>query len=433
MVEAGGFVYAGGKQTGSAIELLVEREVEQSYLTRLWNQGSNQAGKNGNFNNLMNKVSQYFTLIILIVAFVSLVYWLVNDPQCALFAFASVLIIACPCALAMTIPFTYGSTLRQFGRSGFYLKNSNVVEKLLKTTTVVFDKTGTLTIIRSAEVNFFGPELSSEKKSAVKSLAFQSTHPVSRIISENLTDVPVYDVEQFVEIPALGISGIVRGIDIKLGSRYFVTGKESTDDLVQTQVWLSVGGKTPGYFQIGNKYREGLTELTADLEKSFDLHLISGDNESERQNLLSFFHKESSLNFNQSPGDKLQYVKNLQAEGKNVLMIGDGLNDAGALAESNVGVIIADDVHNFLPACDVILSADQFGKLNRFIQFTRFSRTIVYLSFIISFIYNLVGLSFAVQGNLSPIIAAILMPLSSVSVIAFATFSVAWAARKSNL
>jgi Cu+-exporting ATPase len=126
-------------------------------------------------------------------------------------------------------------------------------------------------------------------------------------------------------------------------------------------------------------------------------------------------------------------VKNLQQNGDDALMIGDGLNDAGALNESKVGVVIADNIYNFTPACDAILQADKFASLHRFIQFAKTSMRVVWLSFLISFLYNIVGISFAVQGNLSPIIAAILMPLSSVTVVAFATFSINIMVKKKKL
>ena len=157
--------------------------------------------------------------------------------------------------------------------------------------------------------------------------------------------------------------------------------------------------------------------------------MLTGDNEAERLNLVHYFGDEKRLHFNQSPTDKLEYVRNLQRAGRKVLMIGDGLNDAGALNESNVGIVIADNVFNFSPACDAILDSKRFANLDKYIGFTRQSMKIVYAGFGISFLYNLVGLSFAVQGNLSPIVAAILMPISSVSVVVFASFSVSLRAK----
>jgi Cu+-exporting ATPase len=125
----------------------------------------------------------------------------------------------------------------------------------------------------------------------------------------------------------------------------------------------------------------------------------------------------------------MAFVKKLKKEGKKVLMVGDGLNDAGALMQSDVGLTIADDIYSFSPACDGIIESSKFSMIDRFINYTQTSLNIVKISFVISFLYNVVGIYFAVQGTLSPLIAAILMPLSSISVVAFATFMVNYTSR----
>jgi Cu+-exporting ATPase len=227
----------------------------------------------------------------------------------------------------------------------------------------------------------------------------------------------------------MGLSGKINDVRINLGSKYFVTGSKTDDENMKTEVWVFINDSVTGYFQFENEYRKGLKELIGKLERNYELHLLTGDNEAEKPNLINYFGKSRSLHFNQSPTDKLEYIRNLQKQGKNVLMIGDGLNDAGALNESNVGIVIADNVFNFSPACDAILDSKHFDRLDKYIGFTRQSMKIVYSGFGISFLYNLVGLSFAVQGNLSPIVAAILMPVSSVSVVVFASFSVSLRAK----
>lgn len=419
----GDFVFAGGRQIGSAIELLVQKEVEQSYLTQLWNQDQS-SDETTPMSGIINKVSQYFTLVIISVALLAAIYWNFTDPGKALFAFTSVLIIACPCALALTIPFTFGSTMRQFGRRGFYLKNTDVIERLHKIKTVVFDKTGTITHTQSSKIEFIGEKLTEEQLRMIKSLVFHSTHPLSKTIYNFISEEGKYEVTDYKEITSLGITGMVNGKKVNLGSKYFVTGSQQKQNDLKTQVWVFMEDKVLGYFQFENNYRKGLTETINNLSKNYELHLISGDNEAEKENLEQLFPSSSTLNFNQSPTDKLQYIKNLQKNGEATLMIGDGLNDAGALNESKVGVVIADNIYNFTPACDAILQAGKFASLHRFIQFTHTSMKVVWISFVISFLYNVIGISFAVQGNLSPIIAAILMPASSVSVVAFATFSI---------
>ena len=147
---------------------------------------------------------------------------------------------------------------------------------------------------------------------------------------------------------------------------------------------------------------------------------------------LHFSPSKDHLHFNQSPKDKLEYIRNLKASGKRVLMIGDGLNDAGALRESDCGISIADDIYHFSPACDAILESKQFKHLPGFLSFSRIGMRIVFISVVLSFLYNVVGLSFAITGNLLPEVSAILMPLSSVSIVAFVTVSVSLSARFST-
>jgi ATPase, P-type (transporting), HAD superfamily, subfamily IC len=426
--KVGDFVFAGGRQIGNAIELTIEKEVQQSYLTQLWNQAKSESDQD-KLVPIINRVSQYFTIIVVLIALGAGAFWYLNNPETAVFAFTSVLIIACPCALALTVPFTFGSTMRQFGRRGFYLKTTAVIEHLQKIDTVVFDKTGTITNAQSAGIRFVGKELNDEQKLMIKSLVFHSAHPHSKTLYNFLDGDKLMDVTDFQEIPAMGLSGKVNGIKINVGSKYFVTGSRTEDENFRSEVWVYLDNSVAGHFQLENEYREGLQGLIHELEKNYELHLLTGDNEAERTNLIRYFGDDSRLHFNQTPTDKLEYVRQLQKQGKKVLMIGDGLNDAGALNESNVGIVIADNVFNFSPACDAILDSKQFAGLDKYIDFTKQSMSIVYAGFGISFLYNLIGLSFAVQGNLSPIVAAILMPISSVSVVVFASFSVSLKAK----
>jgi P-type Cu+ transporter len=415
-------IYAGGRQIGSSIEVEVIKNVEQSYLTQLWNQ-DNKDKNNIRLNTIINSVSEYFTIIILLIAFASAIYWIFNDPSQALFAFTSVLIIACPCALALTVPFTFGSTMRQFGQRGFYIKNTDVIEKLRNINTIIFDKTGTITINSTMKTQFIGNELNDEQLSIIKSLASNSSHPLSATVKDSIGTNDTFLVKDYQEYPSLGISGIVNDKRVNMGSCKFVTGKDDPSPS-STNVYVFIENSVLGYFKIENSYRSGLKTVINRLQKHYKLILLSGDNDAEKKNLKPLFGAESNLKFNQSPEDKMRFVEERKKHGEKVLMIGDGLNDAGALMESDIGLTIADDIYSFSPACDGIIESSKFSQLPDLINFSRTSILIVIISFIISFIYNFIGLYFAVQGNLSPIIAAILMPLSSVSVVAFATFSI---------
>ena len=174
----GEFIYAGGRQTGGAITVKVEKTVKQSHLTQLWNQEEEKSNAAKSFVNLTDRLSVAFTIVILVLAMLGFSWWIWKDSlETALKVFTSVLIVACPCALSMSLPFTLGTAMRIFGKKGIYLKNTTVIEKLVKIDTIVFDKTGTITKPDANKIEFVGDKLTGDDIAAVYSLARQSTHP----------------------------------------------------------------------------------------------------------------------------------------------------------------------------------------------------------------------------------------------------------------
>jgi Cu+-exporting ATPase len=188
-----------------------------------------------------------------------------------------------------------------------------------------------------------------------------------------------------------------------------------------------------GAFVLSHCLRPETERLLRQLGEHYELALLSGDNESERERFSNVFPPAAKLQFDQSPLDKLEFIRTLQKAGRTVMMVGDGLNDAGALKQSDVGVAVVERIGAFSPASDVILEASQVPCLLRIISFARNSIRIVRISFGVSALYNLVGISVAAAGILTPVICAVLMPLSSVSVVLFACWATRWAARKWEL
>jgi Cu+-exporting ATPase len=170
--------------------------------------------------------------------------------------------------------------------------------------------------------------------------------------------------------------------------------------------------------------------LIRELGQDYELSLLSGDNEKERAHFTKIFDADSRLHFHQRPLDKLDYIHGRQRAGRTVMMVGDGLNDAGALQQSDVGVAVVERVGAFSPASDIILSAPMVSGLDTVLHFSKSAVRIVKLSFLLSSFYNVIGLSIAASGLLSPVVCAILMPVSSISVVAFACGATAWAGRK---
>lgn len=430
----GDLIYAGGRQVGGAIEVETIKEVSQSYLTRLWNSKTFDKEDESKIDAFVNVVSKYFTFIVLSIAGLAALYWFPINKDLAFNAFTAVLIIACPCALALSTPFTLGSSMRIFGRNKLYLKSTHIIEKLSKITSIVLDKTGTITETKNSKVTFIGDSLNDYENSLVKSLVRNSSHPLSKNIFNIFNGKDTFEIENYTEIPGKGISANIDGNKIQIGSQMYVTEKPNrAENNITTKVFLSVNDKIKGFFSIGNSYRPKLKEVIASLKNDYTLTILSGDTDGEKKQLLNYFDENTEMHFRQTPFDKLKYIERLQSKNKQVLMIGDGLNDAGALKKSNVGISVAEDINNFSPACDGILDANSFDKLNTFIKFSKTSKNIIILSFIISFFYNIIGLSFAVQGTLSPVISAILMPLSSISVVVFATLTTNIIAKRRGL
>lgn len=417
---SGELVYAGGRQLGGAIELEVVKELSQSYLTKLWNNDTFNKSGESFFTRFSNTTSKYFTIVVLVIAFSSAAYWMTVDIKTAVHVFTSVLIVACPCALALSTPFTLGNAMRILGRNKLYLKNSHVIEDIAKVNHIVFDKTGTITQTGKADVIYQGRVLTELEKQMIKSLTRNSTHPLSKKIFDSIENKTILPVTNFEEKLGKGISGVVYGHTIKIGSSEFV-GVNKDNENLQTKIHISIDDFYVGKFIFSNSYRDKIDEVIKNLKAKYSVSLLSGDNEGERLNLEKFFGKNSDLNFNQSPEDKLSFIKNLQQKGKKVLMLGDGLNDAGALSQSNVGIAVTDDISSFSPACDAIMKGDELQKIPKFIQYSKDSVKVIKMSFVISFFYNVIGTTIALQGLLSPLIAAILMPLSSISVVLFAT------------
>ena len=438
---SGDFIYAGGRQLGGAIELDVLKEVSESYLTQLWRESGPHERSGMDLTSISNGIAKYFTSGVLALAALAAVLWLPHDLPTGLNAITGVLIVACPCALALSTPFTFGTAMRVFGRNGLFVKAATVVEALSKISTVVFDKTGTMTQAGRSSVLYSGTPLSERERSLVASLVRNSTHPLSRALYEHLRGDGIHRVREFFEIPGEGLRGTVDGTEIRLGAAGFVDRLpgEGADPEMGLQsgrhsaVYLSIGGVGRGRFAVVNRYRDGLDRVVAGLRRKFRLMLLSGDRDSEQGHLQERFAGALELHFNQSPTDKLNVIRALQAEGESVMMVGDGLNDAGALRESDVGISVTDDIAAFSPASDAILDGRAFEKLDTFLRLSRASFTIVLVSFAISFLYNAVGLTFAIRGELSPVLAAVLMPLSSITVVFFTTTAVRYASRKVGL
>lgn len=437
-VSPGQRVLAGGRQQGAAIELDVVREVSHSYLTQLWSEHNPLATGERRFATLSNAVGKYFTAGVLVLAALAAAFWLPRDPGVALDAVTAVLIVACPCAIALATPFTFGSILRVCGRNRLYLKNADLVEALARVDTVVFDKTGTVSYAGHGRIRFEGGWLSTEELAAVGRVVRNSSHPLSRALAAAIGGTGEGGIREYMEVTGGGVAGTVDGLRVRVGSARFVSEESSAETAVQggvegTRVYVALDGTVRGWFALAAVYREGVADMVRRLKQRYRLFLLSGDNAAERDVLTKRFGGGMELQFEQSPADKLAFVRGLQARGRHLMMVGDGLNDAAALRESNVGVSVVENTGAFSPASDAILEGSSLRRLDEMLWLARAGMRVVWVSIGLSLVYNVAGLTFAVAGQLSPLVAAILMPLSSVTVVAWTTLGVRAAARRKGL
>ncbi|HKI46111.1 MAG TPA: heavy metal translocating P-type ATPase, partial [Balneolales bacterium] len=439
----GEIVYAGGRIIGNAAEMVVSREVSRSYLTQLWNnEAFNKKDEHPVIEQITDRAGTWFTIGVFCVAVIASLFWLPVSSWTAVNVFTSVLIVACPCALALSAPFTLGTAMNVFGRNGLYLKNPAVVERMSRINSVVFDKTGTLTQGDGMRVEWQGSKSGSEFKDGLTSLFSQSGHPLSRRLSRFLLDDASgkKTVEDFVEEPGSGLKGRIGRVNYVAGSAAWLeqngvrVSADYSNDVYGAAVYAGADDQYIGRYVLRHAVRDGLDGLTHHLhEDKIGLRLLSGDDDNEKSLISTRFPELNEMYFHQSPYDKLAFIKERQERGEQVMMIGDGLNDAGALRQSDVGMAVTDQPGGFSPACDAIVEGDRIAQLNRFLSLSRSSMHLIYASFAISLIYNITGLTFAVQGLLSPLVSAVLMPLSSITIIVFTTAGTWWLARRKGL
>lgn len=425
----GEIVYAGGRQIGEAIELEVIKPASQSYLTGLWNKEFYKTDfKKKNFND---NIAKYFSIGVFAVAIAATAYWLwQNDSVKAWSAFTAVIIVACPCVLALSTPFTLSAILSIFDKKGFYVKNTDALEQLADLDTIVFDKTGTLTTTHNSGIYFDG-SLTDEEKLLVASLIYNSSHPLSRQVLKTINPSKVYAIEKYNEVPGKGIMGEVNGKMIYAGSKRALPIEVDTKE--QSGVHIVIDEVYKGCFSVEQQWREGIKPLIHGLSKGYDLRVLSGDTNKDEQMLKAVFKPATPMFFNQSPHQKLEAITSLQAQNKKVMMLGDGLNDAGALKQANFGIAITDNINNFTPGCDAIMSGSSLNLLPNFIKQSKNGLQTIKISFAIATSYNLIGVYFAVQGTLYPLVAAILMPISTITIISFTSLATRYFAKKNGL
>ena len=430
-------IRAGGRVVDRALRLRVLRQVSHSQLASFWSNGVFSTPKTYWLTGVAASFGAWFTYGAIALAAAGAIAWW-PDAGAAASVATAVLIIACPCALTLSAPITLGTAMGLLGGRGLYLKHPAVALDLSRIDTVAFDKTGTLTTAEaSLAVDHEG--LSETALRLVQRLAAESVHPNSRAIAAVLSartssgtgpaagEKPARP--RFVrEVLGEGIHGMVDGQAVAIGTASFVSA-QTGDSVVPVEgvTHVAAAGER-GWVRAATAARPGIEQAARTLAGIHELCLLSGDHSGEGARWQRVFGRR--MHFRQSPQDKLAFVMDAQANGRHVLMVGDGLNDAGALAAADVGIAVADETACIAPACDAVISGHRLRDLPAFLDYTRRARHVVIACFAVSVAYNVLGLGLALAGALTPLATAILMPVSSLTVVGISSGAMRWSARR---
>lgn len=414
---SGSMLYAGGKVVGGALRLTATRPASQSYLASLWEQTASRTPRSS-YLNFSDQFGRWFTVGTISVALVAAIFWM-PDVHSSLNVFTAVLIIACPCALTLAAPITYGTAMGALGKIGIYIKNIGVLRELQRVTTVVFDKTGTVTTSTN-DVSFEGRALTKHEEDAIRAVAAHSTHPISRSIAQRASPVGV--VDHVVEEVGQGITGRYFCLEVAIGSALFIQRITSQDINSVDGTYVAIGGRIVGRYVIRSHVRDGMKAMVEAIRKQgLETILLSGDTGRDAEVLADMF-EPAKMKFHSTPQEKVNRIEQLQRKKSHVLMVGDGLNDVSAMAMANVSIAVTTDTSTLAPASDLVLTSARLVDLPALLTYSNTLNRLIWATLLCTMVYNVAGLTLAVSGILTPVSTAILMPASSLLVIGISVF-----------
>lgn len=428
-VQPGEAVAAGAINLSSRLEIRATAVGDQTRLGQLMRRIEEGAGAAEGAVELADRLAGWFVVAVLSLAAATMVLWLFIEPADAVTHTLALLIVTCPCALALATPMAVTVAMGRASRRGIYIKTSGAIERLAKPGLILLDKTGTITHGGVHLVRWIGDE---GVRSAVAALEEESSHPIARALAEGLeTDGCV--VEQAAQVPGRGITGRVDGIELVVGSSSFVAehaevpgwAQEAVEQSTargQTPTLVARAGRVVAVAVMGDAIRdESAATLRELVAMGWRLGIVSGDDprvvEAVAASLGVAFEV---LAGGVSPDDKPRIVAErlAQAAGHGpVVFVGDGVNDAAAMLAADVGIAVQGGAEASLAAADVYLTRAGLGPLVELIGSSRRTMGVIQRNIAVSLVYNAVAASLAVAGLISPLLGAVLMPISSLTVL----------------
>ncbi len=414
-VKAGDDVYAGTMNQSASITIAVSKAADDSLLADIVRLMEKAEQGQAKYVRLADRAARLYTPVVHTMALLAFILWwgiFGVDWQDALLIAVTVLIITCPCALGLAVPVVQVLATGTLMKRGLIVKSGDALERLADISSIIFDKTGTLTLGEPKLVGEYDDDLLKQ----AASIAVHSQHPLSKALAasyygdvDNLSDVKEY--------PGQGVEAHIDGHTLRLGSRAWC-GDETSEGSDKIELWLMKDETPVIRFLFEDQLKEDSAEIVKNLKTmNLDVTLLSGDRKVIAQSIAS----ECSIEHvfaEQKPTDKQDVLSNMQQSGAQVLMVGDGLNDAPVLAGANVSMAPGTAVDMAQNAADIIFMGDKLAPVEQGYKIALFTKKLVKENFALAIAYNCIAIPLAFAGLVTPMVAALAMSGSSILVIA---------------
>jgi Cu2+-exporting ATPase len=414
-------VEAGTLNLTGPVDMRATRAAQDSFLAEITQMMA--AAENGRsaYLQVSDRMAKAYAPMVHLLAFSTLAGWLIythGDFHRALTAAVSVLIITCPCALGLAVPVAHVVSAGRLFANGILMKDGSALERLAAITRAAFDKTGTLTTGEPSVSSTTIPP--GEESSLARALAMRSVHPAAKALAAALHGHAIVQVSDLHEVPGFGVEATAQGRKLRLGRASWVAelAGENSPAPRQTSVAFALQGSPMRFATLSESLREGAAELVQSLRGAhIESFIMSGDGALQVE-AVARACGIAEAHAGMKPGDKLALLQDAAAKGQKVLMVGDGLNDAPALAAAHVSIApsSASDVGRM--AADFVFTRDDLSAVSFAHQVAVKTSRIVKENFALAILYNIFAVPLAMSGHLNPLIAAVAMSSSSIIVVA---------------
>ncbi|GAB4348016.1 MAG: cation-translocating P-type ATPase [Oricola sp.] len=413
-------VEAGTLNLTGPIDMTVTRKAGESFIAEVMQMMEAAENGRGRYVRIADRAAQIYAPAVHLLALFAFLGWMIvtgGDWHTSLYTAISVLIITCPCALGLAVPVVHVIGAARLFREGILMKDGSALERLAEADFAIFDKTGTLT---TGTPRIAASAIGADDAPVAKALAMHSIHPASRAIAGFLADTPAAEIADIREVPGYGVEGMFGGRRVRLGRAQWageLVGETAARAVAQSGLAFAREGGEAAGFTLSESLRPGAAEAAAALEgQGMGIELLSGDSAAAVKAIAGAVGI-GRVRAHATPASKIARVKELQTEGHRVLMVGDGLNDAPALAAGHVSMAPASASDIGRMAADFVFTRDTMMSVPFAREVSVKAGRLVRQNFGLAVLYNMIAVPLAVSGLVTPLIAALAMSGSSIVVV----------------